>query len=186
MFAKLWRWAKRRHPKKSGHWIAAKYWRLETGHWDFATKEGVKLYQHTRKAIQRHIKVKGTASPYDGNTIYWAKRLRDNPILSSTLARLLQRDQGKCRWCERTFKDGDLIEIDHITPKAKAEGKNSVTNSPYTDIAMTSGTQKRPPRGTHDKSLFIEEPDAGKFASPFWRRAGAGDCSCLASDSCHS
>jgi RNA-directed DNA polymerase len=110
MFAKLWRWAKRRHPKKSGHWIAAKYWRLETGNWDFAPKEGIKLYQHTRKAIQRHIKVKGTASPYDGNTIYWAKRLRDNPILSSTLARLLQRDQGKCRWCERTFKDDDLIE----------------------------------------------------------------------------
>jgi RNA-directed DNA polymerase len=123
MFAKLRRWAKRRHPKKSGHWIAAKYWRLETGNWDFAPKEGVKLYQHTRKAIQRHIKVKGTASPYDGNTIYWAKRLRDNPILSSTLARLLQRDHGKCRWCERTFKDGDLIEIDHITPKSEGGGE---------------------------------------------------------------
>jgi RNA-directed DNA polymerase len=122
-FAKLWSWATRRHPKKSGHWIAAKYWRLETGHWDFATKEGETLYQHTRKAIQRHTKVKGTASPYDGNRIYWAKRLRESPMLSGTLGRLLQRDKGKCRWCELDFKDGDLLEIDHITPKSEGGGE---------------------------------------------------------------
>jgi RNA-directed DNA polymerase len=123
MFAKLWSWATRRHPKKSGHWIAEKYWRLETGHWDFATKEGKKLYQHPQKAIQRHTKVKGTASPYDGNMIYWAKRLRENPLLSGTLGRLLQRDKGKCRWCELYLKDGDLLEIDHITLKSEGGGE---------------------------------------------------------------
>jgi RNA-directed DNA polymerase len=68
-FTKVWSGVSHRHPKKSGHWIAEKYWRLEMGRWDFATKEGNKLYQHTQKAIQRHVKVKGTASPYDGNMI---------------------------------------------------------------------------------------------------------------------
>jgi len=58
--------------------------------------------------------VKGTASPYDGNLLYWSQRLKTHPLLHATKAKLLQKQQGKCRWCELLFQDGDLMEIDHL------------------------------------------------------------------------
>jgi hypothetical protein len=36
-------------------------------------------------------------------------------------AKLLQKQAGKYRWCELLFQDGDLIEIDHITPRSQGE-----------------------------------------------------------------
>lgn len=35
-------------------------------------------------------------------------------MLNETKARLLQKQQGKCRWCGLNFKDGDVMETDHI------------------------------------------------------------------------
>ncbi len=58
--------------------------------------------------------MKGTASPYDGNVLYWSQRLKTHPMMHETKARLLQKQQGKCRWCELHFKDGDIMEVDHI------------------------------------------------------------------------
>ncbi|MFL5655731.1 MAG: HNH endonuclease [Ktedonobacteraceae bacterium] len=64
-----------------------------------------------------------SASPFDGNLLYWAKRLKKHPLTTSTLGRLLQKQQGKCRWCELLFRDEDQIEIDHITPKSEGGGE---------------------------------------------------------------
>jgi RNA-directed DNA polymerase len=52
LYAKLRRWAIRRHHNKGRGWVARKYWRLELGRWDFATPEGIRLYQHTRTPIR--------------------------------------------------------------------------------------------------------------------------------------
>ena len=68
-------------------------------------------------------KVKGQASPFDGNLLYWAKRLKDHPLTKTTLGKLLQKQQGKCRWCELLFWEEDQIEIDHITPKSEGGGE---------------------------------------------------------------
>src|SRR6266699_1888793 len=87
------------------------------------SKEGVKrhtltikgaLRMHSTTPIQRYTKVKGMASPYDGNTLYWSQRLKTHPLMHETKARLLRKQQGKCRWCELYFKDGDVMEIDHL------------------------------------------------------------------------
>src|SRR5260370_1289006 len=75
------------------------------------------------KAIKRKVKVKGAASPYDGNLLYWSQRLANHPMTKGQLAKLLRKQQGKCRWCELTFRDGDQIEIDHITPKSDGGGE---------------------------------------------------------------
>ncbi len=68
----LWNWAKRRHPNKSRSWIARNYWTLDQdAQWRFKGKNA-ELYQHASVEIVRHVKVKGKASPYDGNLTYWS------------------------------------------------------------------------------------------------------------------
>ena len=73
---KLWRWANKRHPKKTGSWIAKKYWRQVGGaNWAFAvdtgekTKNGtpiiVRLALATDTKIRRHTKVRSDANPFD-------------------------------------------------------------------------------------------------------------------------
>jgi RNA-directed DNA polymerase len=39
------------------------------------------LVHHADTPIRRHVKVRGSASPYDGNLVYWAQRLRNHPLL---------------------------------------------------------------------------------------------------------
>ncbi|HTI14646.1 MAG TPA: group II intron reverse transcriptase/maturase [Dictyobacter sp.] len=123
----LWQKMTKKHPKKGAGWVKRKYWRtIEGNAWTFATPEGPEqqvLRWHVTTPIQRHIKVKGNASPFDGNLLYWAKRLKDHPLTKTTRGKLLQKQQGKCRWCELLFKDGDQIEIDHITPKSEGGGE---------------------------------------------------------------
>jgi RNA-directed DNA polymerase len=115
----LWKqlaaWARARHPDKGTQWMAKKYWhQVEKRKWVFATPTGAQLRMHSKTAIQRYTKVKGTASPYDGNLLYWSQRLKTHPMMHEIKARLLQKQQGKCRWCELHFKDGDIMEVDHI------------------------------------------------------------------------
>jgi len=123
----LWQKMTRKHPKKSAKWVKEKYWRTVEGNtWTFATSDGSTLRTlrwHATTPIQRHTKVKGRASPFDGNLLYWAKRLKDHPLTKTTLGKLLQKQQGKCRWCELYFRDRDQIEIDHITPKSEGGGE---------------------------------------------------------------
>ncbi|HYX51396.1 MAG TPA: group II intron reverse transcriptase/maturase, partial [Ktedonobacteraceae bacterium] len=89
-YQQLRRWAYRRHPTKGRQWIVRKYWQMEKGSsWIFQDQEEHVLKRHNAKPIQRHIKVRGTASPYDGNLLYWSTRLKKHPLLSGTLSKLL-------------------------------------------------------------------------------------------------
>ena len=118
IFLRLRRWAYRRHPRKSKKWIVDKYWKTVGGdNWVFGDKD-VNLHKHPSTPIVRHTKVKGEASPYDGNTKYWATRMGRHPELSGSVARLLKKQKGKCAMCNRTFREDDVIEKDHIIPKA--------------------------------------------------------------------
>jgi len=80
---KLWRWATRRHPGKSRTWKKAKYFSASGQAWAFSVRvqpdEGesrvLKLYRLASTPIQRHIKVRGAANPYDPHyTEYFEKR----------------------------------------------------------------------------------------------------------------
>ena len=116
---RLLRWAYRRHPNKNKYWIVDKYWKtVGNDNWVFGEKEGATLIKHPQIAIMRHVKVKGSTSPYDGNKTYWATRKGKHPELSDSIAILLKKQKGKCNWCNLTFQDEDLIEKDHITPKS--------------------------------------------------------------------
>lgn len=120
LYQKLSRWAKRRHPNQSWHWITRKYWHTHGGNnWTFSTSDGLRLVEHAKIPIIRHVKVKGTASPFDGNLIYWSSRLGKHPELPKLTALLLKKQKGKCVHCGLLFQNGDVIEKDHITPRSK-------------------------------------------------------------------
>jgi RNA-directed DNA polymerase len=115
LWEQLMGWSIARHREKGTRWVVEKYWhRVGTRKWVFATPKNAELRMHSKTHIQRYTKVKGRASPYDGNTLYWSQRLKTHPLMHETKARLLQKQQGKCRWCELHFKDGDIMEIDHL------------------------------------------------------------------------
>jgi RNA-directed DNA polymerase len=115
IFLRLKRWAYRRHPNKPKQWIVNKYWKsVGLDNWVFSEKKGITLIKHSKTAIKRHTKVRGTSSPYEGNTLYWATRKGQHPELSDSISKLLKKQKGKCNWCNLTFQDGDIIEKDHI------------------------------------------------------------------------
>jgi RNA-directed DNA polymerase len=124
LWAQLWRWSVRRHPNKGRIWVKRKYWQKDGNkNWAFNTPDGkYKIRKHKTTKIQRHTKVKGTRSPYDGDFKYWSQRLSNHPMLRSGLPYLLKKQKGKCRMCNLHFKTEDLIEIDHITPRSMGGG----------------------------------------------------------------
>jgi len=132
MYPKLRAWAKHRHPKKSGRWVSKKYWQTIGGNnWVFATKhEGknlMRLRSHAETPIVRFVKVKGEASPYDGNLIYWSTRMGKHPEMTKRMATLLKSQKGKCTHCGLYFREEDVLEIDHIIPKSLG-GKDEYKN----------------------------------------------------------
>jgi RNA-directed DNA polymerase len=132
LYAQLKRWAESRHPKKSKSWVAKKYWHSDYSNerernWCFSTNDGIKLLKHSDTPIVRHVKVKGDKSLFDGDMMYWSARLGKHPEMPNQKARLMKKQKGKCNHCELYFKDGDLVEIDHVIPKSLG-GKNDIIN----------------------------------------------------------
>lgn len=132
MYQKLRAWAKRRHPKKTGEWVSKKYWQsIDGDNWVFATrKEGgtpLRLLNHADTPIVRYVKVKGEASPYDANLVYWSTRMGNSPEMPIRISKLLKKQKGKCTHCGLFFRESDVIEVDHRTPKSQG-GKDSYDN----------------------------------------------------------
>ena len=115
IFLAIWHWAKRRHPHKSARWIKKKYF-LSTKHsnWVFygertgkdGKTERCRLRKAAHKPIQRHIKVKGLANPYDPQwEPYFEKRL-DTKMVNhwqgrQDLLRLWLSQNGICPNCHQ-------------------------------------------------------------------------------------
>ncbi|NER01396.1 MAG: DNA polymerase [Okeania sp. SIO3C4] len=121
---KLIKWGIKKHRNKGKKWVYQKYFQSIGGdNWVFATRsEGqnpMRLHQHRETPIVRHVKVKGDASPYNGDLVYWSTRMGAHPEMPKRTALLLKKQKGRCNHCGLVFKNGDIIEIDHITPKSK-------------------------------------------------------------------
>jgi RNA-directed DNA polymerase len=155
LYEKLRRWAFFRHPRKGRRWVIQRYWDTPPGKsWDFRDRDGPPLNQHGRVPIVRHVKVRGQASPYDGNWRYWAARRGHYPGVPRRLAALLKKQEGRCKACRLFFKPEDLIEIHHL------DGHRS--DNRYINLAAVhrhchdqihAGLHELSTRlGTHDKS----------------------------------
>ena len=132
VFMHLWKWSRKRHPKMSKYKLKDKYWhKVGSRNWVFGMKcndvVSLQLQMHSKITIKRFAKVKGTASPFDGNLIYWAKRSGKSPIIPDIKARLIKEQNGRCGICKKLFLPDDIIERDHIVPKALG-GKNIRSN----------------------------------------------------------
>lgn len=133
IYWKLQKWAIKRHRRKGRKWISQKYWQtIGKDKWVFATRGGnnpFKLIKHSSTEVNSsdYKKVKGEASPYDGNLSYWSTRMGVHPELPKRNSYLMKSQKGKCAHCRLNFKDGDIIELDHITPKALG-GKDCYEN----------------------------------------------------------
>jgi RNA-directed DNA polymerase len=169
LYAMLRGWAVYRHPNKSKHWIMRKYWRVDDGHgWTFQPPHNrVRLVSHAHTRHQRHVKVQGTRSPYDGDWIYWSTRLGRHPETPPRVARLLQQQRGKCRACGLYFLEGDTIEVDHIIPKIQGghdRWDNLQLLHRHCHARKTAHEQGR--HDTFDTRHVVEEPDERKRSCP--------------------
>jgi len=117
IFRALWRWSKRRHPRKNPTWIRTKYFpRVETRSWVFATKvhkdDGKtvwkKLYQLSGTPIQRHKKIRGSYNPFDPADELYGEKLRQERLLNDRRHRkqwmtLYRSQAGLCPVCNCTI-----------------------------------------------------------------------------------
>ena len=124
-YDKLRAWARTRG---KGSINKDKYWRtVGDQNWCFSTEDGLELRSHAATPIVRHVKVKGKASPYNGDWIYWSKRRGEYPETSTKVSKLLKGQKGVCTHCGLYFTSIDIVEVDHITPKSLG-GKDEYKN----------------------------------------------------------
>ena len=115
----LWRWAKRRHPKKPTRWVKARYFR-DDGHWTFQAGEGGT--GEARRDPDHPL--------HEGHGETNALRPRPSPVLAGAdedpggQGDLLEAtadapsESGiSCALCGIRFIPGEAIQIDHIISK---------------------------------------------------------------------
>ncbi|MBV8665798.1 MAG: group II intron reverse transcriptase/maturase [Burkholderiaceae bacterium] len=131
LYWRLMRWAKYRHPNKSAHWVARRYWRTrDARNWVFAvdakTKNGNKgvmeLYSLAGTDIERHRKIKGDYHPYDPQWEEYGEVLRQERLLKNKRYRTewakLYTDQGGlCAHCRYEMDLDTGWHDHHIVPR---------------------------------------------------------------------
>lgn len=111
----LWRWARRRHPKKGGEWIYNRYFHLvEQRVWTFAvprySPESTSEYDYilleraSNREIRRFVKIKSEANPFALEwQMYFEERetdkMRDTLNGRVKLLNIVQRQKGLCAVC---------------------------------------------------------------------------------------
>jgi len=141
IFRMVWRWARRRHPHKSAHWVRQKYFRThEHRQWIFygdVTGAGGQthllwLFSALRVPIRRHTKVQHRANPYDPAwEEYFEARL--STTMRNTLAgaqrqrSLWEEQRGVCPICCQLITPGTGWHAHHIVWRSKG-GSESIDN----------------------------------------------------------
>jgi RNA-directed DNA polymerase len=108
----LRRWAKRRHPNKTGEWAFNRYWSYRETRWEFSVGKLV-LDKHAATEITRHVKVIGARSPFDGDTAYWSERAVRNSK-SPLWAKLKAKQENRCVWCRGFLYWNEPQELHHV------------------------------------------------------------------------
>src|SRR5271169_2964295 len=141
IFSSLWRWARRRHPKKPSTWLKEKYYGRNRGrNWCFFGEryddEGQPskawLCHASSTPIKRHIKVKGEANPYDpAYETYFEDRegfhMLDTFRGTKTLRFLWMEQRGLCAVCNTKITRITGWRVHHCVPLVKG-GSQSAEN----------------------------------------------------------
>jgi RNA-directed DNA polymerase len=102
----LYKWSRWRHKNKPRRWVVARYFgkfnKFRNDRWVFGDRDsGGYLVKFSWTGIERHVPVKGAASPDDpALASYWAERRKKvRPPLDRYTLRLLSRQAGLCPLC---------------------------------------------------------------------------------------
>lgn len=129
LYLKIRRWARR--VKGTTGKASSFFHRVGSRKWVFSLPVpfNTKLLSHIDyyNPILGYVKIKGIASIFDGNEVYWSKRLEKNPYLSKRVSSLLKSQKGKCNFCHLSFLEGDVLEVDHVIP-LRFKGKDEYPN----------------------------------------------------------
>ena len=115
LWRQLYKWARRRHPKKGRRWVTARYFGQYCQHrrnrWVFGDREtGAYLHKYAWTKIVRHAPVPGRHSPYDPALAqFWADRRRKQkpPQLAPAWQKALRDQQGLCPLCRELLLFAD-------------------------------------------------------------------------------
>jgi RNA-directed DNA polymerase len=109
-----YKWATWSHANKPKHWIVGRYFgkfsKFRNDHWVFGDRDsGAHLVKFSWTGIERHVPVKGGASPDDpALASYWAERRRRvKPPLDRYTLRLLTWQDGLCPLCGEPLLTAD-------------------------------------------------------------------------------
>lgn len=124
----LWKWARRRHAhRKDRMWIKQRYFMRYKGQdWTFFAKDKdgnmETIYKASSIAIQRHVKIRGRANPYDKEEeLYFESRIEQkmfNKLVGKQMLRFLyDKQQGYCPVCGLKISAQTGWNAHHILPK---------------------------------------------------------------------
>jgi RNA-directed DNA polymerase len=119
VWRRLFRWAKRRHPDKTGGWIADRYFPHQPGEsWRFTDPATGKQVLRVCESIkpERYLKVKSAANPFDPDweAYFRARDQRETLRASSPFrAKILRHQHGRCPGCRQMIQIEEDVELPH-------------------------------------------------------------------------
>ncbi|ABE42905.1 group II intron reverse transcriptase/maturase [Polaromonas sp. JS666] len=142
IYWRLTRWGLRTHPRKSGKWVYAHYWkqcgsrRLFAGLQDDPSggdeRIPLPLYSLADMKIVRHVKVKGDYNPFHPDWVTYGEKLRvqrmGETIWSAQRASLWFDQGGKCALCEQEIDIADENMDDHHIVYRQLGGSDALSN----------------------------------------------------------
>ena len=112
LFQMLWKWAKRRHPRKGRKWIINRYWhRKGNRRWVFSGENAVLITaSHTK--IVRHSKIRLDMNPYFDYEYFMEKKFRQGMTrLTGKFRKLWNIQKGCCYLCGMPIDSTEQHEI---------------------------------------------------------------------------
>lgn len=142
IYWRLTRWGLRRHPRKSGKWVYAHYWKQCGSRRQFAGLQDdpfggderipFPLYSLADMKIVRHVKVKGDYNPFHPDWVAYGEKLRvqrmGDTIWSIQRASLWFDQGGKCALCEQVIDMADENMDDHHIVYRQLGGSDALSN----------------------------------------------------------
>src|SRR6266403_730197 len=185
----LWQWARKRHQNKNPHWLKPKYFgRRGDRDWTFfgetcddqGQPNRVWLYRAKSTPIQRHVKVKGEANPYDpAYETYFENRegdhMRETFRGTRTLRYIWNEQRGLCTVCNTPITRTTGWRLHHCVPLVLGGSKSAenrlLLHPECHDTVHRQHLSVSKPR-LPEKAFEGLEPDEAKVSRPVLRGPG--------------
>jgi RNA-directed DNA polymerase len=163
VFRTIWQWAKRRHPKKSAHWVRERYFRTQgRRRWVFTgevadatgTPRTVCLFSALRVPIRRHVKVRAAANPYDPAWEFYFEQRHGATLKHSLTGErrsgyLWEKQGGRCPVCHQPIMPQTGWHVHHRVWRSHG-GSNRADNQVLLHPTCH--------RQVHGQGLTVEKP----------------------------